>query len=106
MDFIDLTINLIYYLYMERGTIVLSNNQAIALRKGLLNQGFANESLLRKLEPVINPADLDADFIVEISEEDAETMLDSMPIPNQDTDPNLISSRIKIQNFLAKCRFG
>lgn len=91
---------------MERGTIALTNLESNAVRKNMVAQGCAKDNLYIKLEPEENQSDQFEEFVVQISEDEAEKMLDCMPIPTQDTDPNLTSARVKIQKFLAKCRFG
>lgn len=90
---------------MERGTISLTNLELTVLYEMALAQGCDKQDLVDKLQPVPGAIDQSQEHIVQISEEEAEIMLDCMPMPSPENDPNLVSSRIKIQQFLAHCRF-
>ena len=93
---------------MERGVIKLNNLELTALHNLATQYANRNQGLLAKLAPV-------ADFVVtdqlhehsvQVSEEDAEILLDCMPIPGSETDPSVGTARLKVQQFLARSRFG
>lgn len=89
---------------MKRGVIKLTNLESSALREALISQGFTNNDILFKLEPVEN-LDPKQDFLLEISEEDAESILDNLSISNKQVDQNFSKARSKVQDFLAKSRY-
>lgn len=91
---------------MERGTISLNNLELAALQGLAIAQGCKKQDLINKLQPVPDVADPTQEHTVQISEDDAEIMLDCLPVPSESVDPNISSSRIKIQQFITKCRFG
>ncbi len=91
---------------MERGVVSLNNFELSALHKLAVEQGCEKEDLIAKLQPVAGVSDQLQEHMVQISEDDAEIMLDCIPMPNGETDPNLTTARIKIQQFIAQCRFG
>lgn len=91
---------------MERGTVSLNNLELAALQKLALDQGCEKQDLLNKLQPVADVTDPMQEHTVQISEDEAEIMLDCLPVPSEKVDPNIASSRIKIQQFITKCRFG
>jgi len=87
---------------MKRGILNLNKQQADALYTILLgNQENISQSLLNKF--LVEPND-DENFIVELSEEDVDIILDIMPIPSKDDVEILISTRSKISQFLLKLR--
>lgn len=90
---------------MERGVISLTNLELVALYHMAIAQHCTKQDLMDKLQPVKGVDDTDSN-VVQISEDDAEILLDCMPIPDEKSDPNIVSSRIKIQEFVSKCRFG
>lgn len=93
---------------MERGIVSLYNAELLALQQVAVSQGCLNQELLQKLNPVLGLPKDDVTQLhsVLLSEEDAEVLLDCMPVPTQD-DPELLKqARLKIQNFLAAQRFG
>jgi hypothetical protein len=94
-----------YDVHMERGTVALSNLELQVLHDFAVAQGCQQTDLLNKLTPVANISDPNQEHTVLISENDAEIILDCMPVPNDQTDSVITSARIKIQQFLAKCRF-
>ncbi len=91
---------------MERGIVSLNNFELEALHSMAIQQGCQKEDLIVKLQPVVGVSDQLQEHAVQISEDEAEIMLDCMPMPTGDTDPNLSAARIKIQQFIAQCRFG
>ena len=98
---------------MQRGIISLTNLELSALYNLALSQGCKDKDLVAKLAPVEesnHPPSGDQntpqEYNVLISEDEAEIMLDCMPMPSDENDPNLVSARIKIQQFIAKSRFG
>jgi len=103
---VDVPQNELYYLIMERGTVSLNNNELAALHDLAIKQGCNKKDLINKLLPVIGEVDPNKSHTVQISEDDAEIILDCLPVPSDDVDPNLSSSRIKIQEFISRCRFG
>ncbi|MCB9813707.1 MAG: hypothetical protein H6772_04865 [Pseudomonadales bacterium] len=90
---------------MQRGVIRLSNQELIILSNFLISKDCQEENLLFKLKPVENLIDQTQELDVLISENEAEIVLDCMPIPSKQDDPNLISARTKLQQFIAKLRF-
>lgn len=93
---------------MERGTIAFTNAELNTLHQLAISQGCQKVDLMQKLQPVAEVAvdDDSAEHTVLLSEDDAEVLLDCMPVPNQE-DPELLKrSRIKVQQFLASQRFG
>ncbi|GIK83620.1 MAG: hypothetical protein BroJett025_02420 [Patescibacteria group bacterium] len=91
---------------MERGTVSLTNSELTALYNLAISQGCQKDDLVSKLKPDASNTDQNQVYTVQISEDDAEVMLDCLPIPSEEVDPNLTSSRIKIQQFISRCRFG
>lgn len=87
---------------MERGIVLLNNYELEALRSMALQQGCQREDLVVKLQPVAGVADQMLEHSVQISEDEAEIMLDCMPVQTADTNPSLTTARIKIQQFIAK----
>lgn len=89
---------------MERGTVSLSNLELTALNSLAVAYGCQKQDLLAKLQPV-KGANNDTDtHNVLLSEDDAEIMLDCMSSPAEETDQHIVSSRIKIQKFITRCR--
>ena len=91
---------------MERGTVALTNIELGVLHDLAIAQGCKKQDLIDKLSPVANVQDQAEEHSVLMSEEEAEIILDCMPMPSPELDSNLISARIKVQQFLAKSRFG
>lgn len=91
---------------MERGIVSLNNLELEALHSLAVSQGCQKEDLLAKLQPVSGVTDQLQEHVVQISEDEAEIVLDCMPLPSPDSNPNVTSARIKIQQFIANCRFG
>lgn len=89
---------------MKRGVIIFTNKELGAISQSLSIQNCADEILLGRLKPESD--DETQEVTIELSENDAETVLDCLPIPSTDTSIALTSSRIKLQNFITKCRFG
>lgn len=90
---------------MERGIISLTNQELASLQSLAVQQGCEKQDLLDKLTPVAGVTDSNQEHTVQISEDEAEMLLDCMPVPSDGIDPNIISSRMKIQQFIARCRF-
>jgi hypothetical protein len=90
---------------MERGTIALNNLELSALTVLAVEQGCDKQALLQKLQPVADQ-EASVEHTVLLSEDDAEILLDCMPIPGSETDPSVGTARIKVQQFLARSRFG
>ena len=90
---------------MKRGIVKLNNQELVALNHLLNIQDDAKPSLLQKLQPVTDVSN-EKEHKVQISEEDAELLLDCMPIPGKETDLSIKTARMKIQQFLAYSRFG
>lgn len=99
---------------MKRGVIFLTNLELIALHSMVVEQNCVKQDLMQKLSPLglgsidTNP-DINTDNVednklqlvqIQITEDDAETLLDCMPIFNEESNLNLISARAKIQQFL------
>ncbi len=91
---------------MERGIISLNNFELTALQSLAIAQGCKKEDLVAKLQPVSGATDQLQEHTVQISEDEAEIMLDCMPMPNGDISTGLSTARIKIQQFIARSRFG
>lgn len=94
---------------MERGIVLFNNAELTFLHNLAVVQGCKKHELIDRLKPVCGAdgkIDLNQECTIQISEDEAEIMLDCMPIPNEKADPNLTSSRFKIQQFISKCRFG
>ena len=91
---------------MERGTVSLNNVELTVLHDLAVSQGCKKQDLVDKLSPLNDVADQMQEHTVLMSEEEAEIILDCMPMPSPELDTNLVAARIKIQQFLAKSRFG
>lgn len=93
---------------MQRGIVTFTNTELKLLHNLAISQGCENSDLLDKLSPV-NSSEISSEgtdgYDVLVSEDEAEIILDCMPMPNKDDDPNLVNARIKIQKFIAKSRF-
>ena len=91
---------------MQRGIVSFTNPELKLLHELATTQGCKKKDLLAKLTPVEekNPTS-NKTYDVLVSEDEAEIILDCMPMPSKDDDPNLVNSRIKVQQFLAKTRF-
>jgi hypothetical protein len=91
---------------MQRGVIIFTNLELEYLHDLLISGGdvFTNENkeLIARLAPVKEITDDNQLFDVSINENEAELILDLMPIPNKDDDQNLVNTRIKLQSFLDK----
>ncbi len=94
---------------MQRGVVIFTNSELKILHELAISQGCQKEDLIAKISPIgvegSDKAGPDQNHNVLISEDEAEVMLDCMPMPDKDDDPNLVNARIKIQQFLAKSRF-
>ncbi len=93
---------------MQRGIVSFTNLELKILHELAISQDCQNTDLLDKLSPVSSPEssnDQLQTYDVLISEDEAEIILDCMPMPAKDDDQNLINARIKTQQFLAKSRF-
>lgn len=93
---------------MQRGIVTFTNNELKLLHNLAISEGCTKGDLLDKISPVTSSASSSEQlegYDVLISEDEAEIILDFMPMPNKDDDPNLVSARIKIQQFVAKSRF-
>lgn len=90
---------------MERGTVFLTNVELTFLSSIAVSQGCQKQDLIAKLQPVAGIVDQTQEHTVQISEDEAEILLDCMPIPSPESDPSLLTSRNKLQQFLAACRF-
>ncbi len=93
---------------MERGVIKFNNLELTALHNLATQYASTNQALLAKLAPIADLVVTDQlhEHVVEISEDEAEVLLDSMPIPTTDSPAEITSARLKIQQFLARSRFG
>ena len=99
---------------MQRGVIKLSNSELRELynlvnsSECFLDNTNTHESVnektafLIKISPVKENENKDQVYDIFINENEAEAMLDLMPIPDKDDSQNLLSARIKIQEFLDK----
>lgn len=99
---------------MQRGIINFTNNELNYLYNLLNKNKLIPQDLITKLSPVVNNEilnqeranqDLEKLINVLISEEEAEIILDNLPISSGDDSPELLSSRLKSQQFLSKIRF-
>lgn len=91
---------------MNRGIIQFTSEEQAYLVSILKSTGNANE-LIQKLllpSPEKLPEKLNEESDLEISEEDAELILDSLPVPQLNQDENIASCREKLNNFLATFR--
>lgn len=93
---------------MQRGIVTFTNQELKLLHNLAISQGCQKSDLLDKISPVISSETLGEQpegYDVLISEDEAEIILDCMPMPNKDDDLNLVNARVKIQQFIAKSRF-
>ncbi|MBU0974501.1 hypothetical protein KKD03_02260 [Patescibacteria group bacterium] len=93
---------------MQRGIVSFTNLELKVLHDLVSSQGCQNRALLDKISPVVSTVasnDPLKEYDVLVSENEAEIILDCMPMLNKDDDPDLVNARIKIQQFLAKSRF-
>ncbi len=109
---------------MQRGIINFTNNEINYLYNLLNKNNLIPQDLITKLSPVLNNEILNQEksnqygssqvdsnqeaaklINVLVSEEEVEIILDNLPISSIDDSPELLSSRLKSQQFLAKIRF-
>jgi hypothetical protein len=90
---------------MERGTILLTSLEMSAVAELLTQYHPEKQALITKIAPVVSDSQNSAHTIT-ISEEEAEVILDSMPIPGKESNNNLNQARKKLQQFLANLRFS
>lgn len=89
---------------MKRGVITFTNKELYEISQSLSFQNCADDVILGRFKPESD--DESKEVTIEVSENDAETVLDFLPIPATNTSIALTSSRTKLQNFITKCRFG
>lgn len=93
---------------MQRGIVSFTNTELKLLHDLAISHDCKNDDLLVKISPVsftVSSGDQLQNYDVLISEDEAEFILDCMPMSDKDDDLNLVNARIKIQQFLAKSRF-
>ncbi|NCO12267.1 MAG: hypothetical protein COZ34_00105 [Candidatus Pacebacteria bacterium CG_4_10_14_3_um_filter_34_15] len=96
---------------MQRGIVTFTNIELKLLHDLAISHDCKNDDLLDKLSPVASsdaslvPSNDQQTYDVLISADEAEVILDCMPMPDKDDDPDLVTARIKVQQFLAKSRF-
>ena len=90
---------------MQRGVIGFTNSELRVLYNVVVLQGCERKELLNKISPVNELENSTEAHNILISEDEAEIMLDCMPIPDENENSNLANAKIKIQQFLAKSRF-
>lgn len=88
---------------MKRGITQLTGKQMKIALDSVKTNSYADKILLDRLTP--QKID-DTSVTIQLDEEQAEVILDSLPTPDQNEDPNLTSLRKVIQQFIAKLRFG
>lgn len=85
---------------MNRGVVIFSPEELVYLSNVLNNSETAPANLLSKLQPTSSPEDSK----VEMSAEDAEVILDTLPVPHLNQEPLALSCRDKLNDFLETFR--
>lgn len=92
---------------MQRGIVGFTNQELKILHDLAISSGCQKEDLVAKIVPSGNLQNSIFSSLnnVLLSEDEAEILLDLMPIPNESNNSTIGDVRIKIQQFLAKSRF-
>lgn len=90
---------------MERGIILLTNLELATLYNMAVSENCQMPGLINKLHPVEGTNQAQEHSVL-MSEDEAEVLLDCMPMPSEHADPNLVSARTKLSNFIAQSRFA
>lgn len=87
---------------MKRGITQLNGKELNTALEAIKTNQYANQLLVARLTPKTID---DQKVQIQLDEEQAEIILDSLPTPNQTETPELTSLRKTIQQFIAKLRF-
>lgn len=87
---------------MQRGIVSLSNPELSILHALVVSQNCDKKEMLDKFSPVEGNLSNFQLVDVFVNEAEAEMLLDCMAPPGKDDEPNLVSVRLKLQQFLAK----
>ena len=87
---------------MQRGVINVTKNEIIELVKHMNLQNYADVPLGAKFEAILNSQN--DEVRLEISEDEAEILLDPIAIPTQSDSELIRSLRLKLQTMLQSFR--
>lgn len=88
---------------MKRGITQLTGKQMQIALEAVKNNKYADQILFNRLKPEEQDDNL---IKIQLDEEQAEIILDSLPTPDKNEDSNLTNLRKTIQQFIAKLHFG
>ena len=88
---------------MKRGIVILTNLELTALSNLATEINCKKQDLLQKIQPVVDKEPT-VTHTIQMSVEDAETLLDYLPLPGSTTNSFLESARTKLQQFVASSR--
>lgn len=87
---------------MKRGITKLTGKQMKIALDAVKTNSYADQILFNRLKPKELS---DTPVTIQFDEEQADIILDSLPTPNKNENPDLTSLRKVIQQFIAKLRF-